>query len=255
MHHAVPAAPAAAESATTEGTPGPKNKNRRARSPAFANALPAIATPAVLRAIIGGAIVAGANAFGNNSLHLPCGNQIQHDKFHLRKTQSFAPDHVLADVTAYDPECTEEEWPNYAEFCEPQSPQYQHPEVRKAHNSGISLTAAINAAKVLAHSVVQITYNAVPALAGFAPTLWLQDTGSGNDLIARHQCDEFTFANARLLDRPLKLNTASGETRITQSIPSQIAPTLKNAEALLLEDRPAVMSIGLRCVDKGYGFH
>ena len=97
--------------------------------------------------------------------------------------------------------------------------------------------------------------DAAPVVNGIAPRLWLQDTGSGFDLVDRSRCDQFTLDHAQPLDIPLILNTANGECQIDETVPIQIGPTAENAEALLLDSTPDVMSIGYRCVEKGYGFY
>ena len=111
-------------------------------------------------------------------------------------------------------------------------------------------------AKKLAKNVgAWIVANAAPAMTGFVPRIWLQDTGSGFALVDRNRCDQFTLDHAQPLDTPLSLNTANGECVISETVPVQIGPTAEDTEALLLDNTPDVMSIGYRCVEKGYGFH
>ena len=117
------------------------------------------------------------------------------------------------------------------------------------------LKSAVKRAKKLAKGVCKWITDAAPAVNGIAPRLWLPDTGSGFDLVDRSRCDQFTLDHAQPLDMPLVLNTANGECQIDQSVPIQIGPTAENAEALLLDSTPDVMSIGYRCVEKGYGFY
>ena len=138
---------------------------------------------------------------------------------------------------------------------DPHNPLYEHHETRRPAYNESSLATAIRKAAELASSLAKAACDAVPAFTGSAPMMWLQDTGSGHDLIDRHQCDEYTLSQAQLLDQPLRLNTANGVTTIDESVPIQINPTTENAEALLLDNTPAVMSIGYRCVEKGFGLH
>ena len=53
----------------------------------------------------------------------------------------------------------------------------------------------------------------------------------------------------------VQLNTANGETIADQCLPMQVAPLGETVKPLVLENTPAVLSIGRRCMIDGYSFH
>ena len=77
---------------------------------------------------------------------------------------------------------------------------------------GVCVKEAVKRAKKLAKNVgTWIVANAAPAMTCFVPRIWLQDTGSGFNLVDKNRCDQFTLDHAQPLDTPLSLNTANGE--------------------------------------------
>ena len=86
------------------------------------------------------------------------------------------------------------------------------------------------------------------------PTEWLVDTGSGHDLIDL----ALVMRNADLINtdhQNLTLSTANGECKPAGSIAMRIEALGEVSSALVLENTPNVLSVGLRCMDYGYAFH
>ena len=86
------------------------------------------------------------------------------------------------------------------------------------------------------------------------PTEWLVDTGSGHDLIDL----ALVMRNADLINtdhQNLTLSTANGECKPAGSISMRIDAFSEVSSALVLENTPNVLSVGLRCMEYGYAFH
>ncbi|MCP3676954.1 MAG: hypothetical protein GY721_05020, partial [Deltaproteobacteria bacterium] len=81
---------------------------------------------------------------------------------------------------------------------------------------------------------------------------WVMDTGSPHDLIAR---DEVTGDDESTVTREFVLRTANGPAHVTTRVRSRI-PGMNGAEAryLVLNQTPAVLSIGRRVMENGYDF-
>ena len=86
------------------------------------------------------------------------------------------------------------------------------------------------------------------------PDAWLIDTGSGHDLVDF----ALVFDSAQLTEPAnsnILLHTANGECRPNGSIIMDIKPLNETSSALVLENTPNVLSVGLRCMEYGYSFH
>ena len=86
------------------------------------------------------------------------------------------------------------------------------------------------------------------------PDAWLIDAGSGHDLVG------FALVlDSAQLNEPasssILLHTANGECRPNGSIIMGIRPLNETSSALVLENTPNVLSVGLRCMEYGYSFH
>ena len=86
------------------------------------------------------------------------------------------------------------------------------------------------------------------------PDAWLIDTGSGHDLV------DFAFVldSAQLIEPAnsnIVLHTANGECMPNGSIIMDIKPLSETSSALVLENTPNVLGVGLRCMEYGYSFH
>ena len=97
--------------------------------------------------------------------------------------------------------------------------------------------------------------SAMPAVLNNATTIpyWLMDTGSGVDLVSREnivECDSFVSKN-----EGITLTTANGELDASDEIGLFIDCIDSHATPLVLDNTPAVLSIGKRSVFHGWGFH
>ena len=54
---------------------------------------------------------------------------------------------------------------------------------------------------------------------------------------------------------PLELRTANGAVHVTEDVGNQVMGLMDNSRALVLESTPAVLSIGLRCMEHGWSYH
>ena len=67
------------------------------------------------------------------------------------------------------------------------------------------------------------------------PRRWIQDTGSGEDLVGISEIDPRLQHLAQRLQRPLTLNTANGPSTVAFRIPLQVFPLKSLADALILQ--------------------
>ena len=86
------------------------------------------------------------------------------------------------------------------------------------------------------------------------PDAWLIDISSGHDLV------DFALVldNAQMVGAAhsnILLHTANGECRPNGSIVMDVGPLNETSSALVLENIPIVLSIGLRCMEYGHSFH
>ena len=77
--------------------------------------------------------------------------------------------------------------------------------------------------------------------------VWLVDTGSEQDLISESMLKSAKASNRRVSD----LATANGSTRV-----DEVADVTVDAlhQPYILEETPAVLSVGVLCMEKGYSF-
>jgi len=83
------------------------------------------------------------------------------------------------------------------------------------------------------------------------PAKWLMDTGSGLDLIGKH--DVPAKCRSRHAD-PVVLHTANGRVSVDTAAVISVPELYEEANPYMLRDSPAVLSIGLRCMEHGYQF-
>ncbi len=81
---------------------------------------------------------------------------------------------------------------------------------------------------------------------------WLIDTGSPFDLIG---CDELPPNAVKRKIKGQALYTANGEIVANEVVDIAILDLQETASPLLLDATPAVLSVGLRCMELGYSFH
>ena len=77
------------------------------------------------------------------------------------------------------------------------------------------------------------------------------DTGSGLDLLGK--CDVPRSCLPEPVD-PLSFHTANGSVDVTSTAAVPVPELFEHAHPYVLEDTPAVLSIGLRCMEHGYQY-
>ena len=83
------------------------------------------------------------------------------------------------------------------------------------------------------------------------PIDWIADTGSAQDLLTdRNLPDRFGYYS----DSPIRLITANGESSSSKQGKVEVPELSEIVKPYLVESSPAVLSVGTRCVDKGYDF-
>ena len=80
---------------------------------------------------------------------------------------------------------------------------------------------------------------------------WFADTGSAQDLITD---SEFPDEYGYMSNDPVRLITANGESSSLKQGKVYIPSPGKDVDPYLVESTPAVLSVGMRCVDDGYDF-
>ena len=98
-----------------------------------------------------------------------------------------------------------------------------------------------------------------PALPGpytgrSGPRFWLADTGCRFDLIGETEISDEVLAGRKISDRAISLKTANSGVTANEVIPMSVPVIDENIEPLLLKSTPAVLSVGTRCMHRGYGF-
>ena len=80
---------------------------------------------------------------------------------------------------------------------------------------------------------------------------WIADTGIAQDLITDNEFpDEYGYMS----NDPVRLITANGESSSLKQGKVYIPSLGKVVDPYLVESTPAVLSVGMRCVDDGYDF-
>ena len=80
---------------------------------------------------------------------------------------------------------------------------------------------------------------------------WIADTGSAQDLITD---SEFPDVYGYMSNDPVRLITANGESSSLKQGKVFIPSLGKTIDPYLVESTPAVLSVGMRCIDDGYDF-
>ena len=88
------------------------------------------------------------------------------------------------------------------------------------------------------------------------PLRWIADTGSAFDLIKEDEVARRGVTVTRQLpsNKQVTLTTANGKTKVGTVAPMQV-PVLGRISPLLLKETPAAITVGQRCMDKGWAFH
>ena len=94
---------------------------------------------------------------------------------------------------------------------------------------------------------------ASPGRVKTGPDLIMVDSGCPFDLIGHEDCAGRLWLKEPL-EQPIGLETANGFTEATHTIPTQSRVLGENLNPILLKSTPAVISLGLRCMEYGYDF-
>jgi len=87
------------------------------------------------------------------------------------------------------------------------------------------------------------------------PEQFIADTGAGVNLMSKDELDSRAKRRVEKLKTPLRLNTANGVIAADEVLPMELPVMDDTLDFVLLENTPAVVSVGERCVTKGYGFY
>ena len=83
---------------------------------------------------------------------------------------------------------------------------------------------------------------------------WLVDSGSEQDLISKSMLRQVNASECKPAPNPVTLTTANGFTEATEVADVRIKSLLEKCLPYVLEQTPAVLSVGTRCMIQGYSF-
>ena len=95
--------------------------------------------------------------------------------------------------------------------------------------------------------------DALKAKGNWGPDRWIGDTGSGHDLISRRDLAPADFEGSVEGDG-ITLTTVNGPAYAGTRIKLQSSALWDEIEPLVLVDTPAIISVGRRCMMRGYDF-
>ena len=81
---------------------------------------------------------------------------------------------------------------------------------------------------------------------------WIMDSGSGHDLMSRYLAGKKAIRKAVT---PLSFFTANGVADADKVCDDRLSVLNERVRAYLLDNTPAVLSLGARCMQHGYGFY
>ena len=84
--------------------------------------------------------------------------------------------------------------------------------------------------------------------------VWLVDTGSEQDLLSESMLKTAKATNRCTSDTSISLATAHGSTRKDEVADVKVDALHKLFTPYILEDTPAVLSVGILCMEQGYSF-
>ena len=84
---------------------------------------------------------------------------------------------------------------------------------------------------------------------------WIADTGCGHDLVQASDVSRFKRYMEPYSGDPVTLETANGLVEINHEIELRVHEIEEDVRACVLDATPAVLSVGRRCMDHGYGFY
>ena len=96
--------------------------------------------------------------------------------------------------------------------------------------------------------------SSAPASRNAGPGIWLGDTGSGVDLIGKQALTREDVKDVYQSAQAQQLATANGVLFATDVVDMQVSALREVVSPYVLENTPAVLSIGKRCMQDGYEF-
>ena len=84
---------------------------------------------------------------------------------------------------------------------------------------------------------------------------WIIDTGAGQDVLGKQMVADYNKRKLVKLKDTVPLDTAGGEVIANQVLPMFSKAVGENIFPLILPDTPPALSVGERCVERGFGFH
>ena len=81
---------------------------------------------------------------------------------------------------------------------------------------------------------------------------WVLDSGAGHDLMSRCLANKKSVKKA---EETLTFWTANGRTNAAQVCEEKLSVLNEKVKAYLLKDTPTILSLGVRCMQLGYGFY
>ena len=120
---------------------------------------------------------------------------------------------------------------------------YIHEACVRNADSETAKQSAVKRARKWAKGIVS---NIATAASAFltAPTSWLSDTGSGNDLVSKSDIDVRLLDLIMPTDAEYTLFTANGPIPVTEKALLQVAPLGEVIEPLVMESCPPVLTVG-----------
>ena len=80
---------------------------------------------------------------------------------------------------------------------------------------------------------------------------WIADTGSAQDLVSQGELpDDYGYYSSN----PIRMMTANGESSSMKQGKVFVPRLCKTVDPYLVKSTPAVLSVGMRCIDDGYDF-
>ena len=81
---------------------------------------------------------------------------------------------------------------------------------------------------------------------------WLVESGSESDLVFKAMLRDINAQNCRAAQHPISLITANGSTEANEVADVKLSALPDPVQPYVLNQTPAVLSVGTRCVDQGY---
>ena len=87
------------------------------------------------------------------------------------------------------------------------------------------------------------------------PVRWLADTSCAADLIGLNDMTAGDIERIEQTPEPICFSSANGPVWATSTLPLQGIALLEEMSPYVMEQTPAVLSVGRRCTQEGYAFH